>query len=363
MFDRKLLLGPGLAIALAFAPVAYAQSGQSGQSDTMGQTGQDTPSQPGTGTPEQGSQTGMVGQPGSSADMSTGDQSEVVRSATDVFRQVNQGNIPSNITQNAKAIAIFTSGSGDTAGAHGSMGTTGSTGTTGAEGTMGTTGSIGAQGSMHMSGQSARGLIVRRNSDGSWGRTPAFVRVSGASSTPGDLVLVFSSEEAIDALADGTLDLSSEVSVQAGPSGLGASMGTTGSTTGSTSTAGSSTDTTGMTGSTGSVTGSTGDTTGSTGSTGMAGSTTAQDTTTGTSDQSGRAVVYAYSRSMGSFTGTSITSGTITIDDSANQSAYGRQVSARELLSGDSAQSQIQASSVLQPFIDAVSSQSPSRAE
>jgi len=65
---------------------------------------------------------------------------------------------------------------------------------------------------------------------------------------------------------------------------------------------------------------------------------------------------------MGSFTGTSITSGTITIDDSANQSAYGRQVSARDLLSGDSSSS-AQASSVLQPFVDALSSQAPSRAE
>jgi len=131
---------------------------------------------------------------------------------------------------------------------------------------------------------------------------------------------------------DGTLDLSTEVSVVAGPTTNAGSTGALG--------------------------------TPSTGTTGTTSST--QDTTTGTTGSSTttsstRSTVYAYSFSQGTFTGASITGGSITIDNSTNQQIYGRQSGARELLSGDTTPFQT-TSTTLQPLVDELN-QAGSRAE
>ncbi|HXK62487.1 MAG TPA: hypothetical protein PLP42_21580, partial [Acidobacteriota bacterium] len=242
MLDRKVFLAVWMTVLIALAPAVLAQSGQ-------------------TGTGSQQDQSATIGQSGTTSGQTTmsGEHGEVVQSATEVFRQIRQGGLPSSVLENASAVAVITSKSHGTMGSmHEStpQGTQGSTGT-GSQST--TPGSQESMGTMAQSGQS--GIVVRRNTDGTWDKTPAFIRWSGGSqsggmssstgsqssgmgmqsSTEGDLVLVFTGDDSLEALMDGNLDLSSEVTVTSGPTGTTGSTGMTGSTTGSTTGSGETT--------------------------------------------------------------------------------------------------------------------------
>lgn len=125
-----------------------------------------------------------------------------------------------------------------------------------------------------------KGLISRRNPDGSWS-SPAFIELEGGSvgfqigASATDVVLVFTSEEGLKPLLKGKVKLGADASVAAGPVGR---------------TAGAATDI--------------------------------------TLDSA----IYSYSRSKGLFAGVALDGAALTIDDSANQRVYGRRLDGEQIL-------------------------------
>jgi lipid-binding SYLF domain-containing protein len=358
MLDRRFFSMLCVAILMASAPAVLAQSDQTGtrtQDQDAGQT-------PGTTT---GYESGQLG-----------DHSNLVRQASELFREANQ-QIPSSIMQNAQAIAVIpssdhtgrtmdspgmqrdsdTGGDLETTPGQGRTGTTAQPGQPGSEWGQDRTGTTGAMGH-----QQRQGLLVQRSSDGTWSQTPAFIKISSGQSgmgqkgmdhegkdhtgtqmgrdtgvqpgstdrqgqtqpgtsgmrhgaeMQGDLVLVFMSDQSLQPLHDGDATLG-DIRVAEGPT-TETGAGTTG-----------------------------------TGTSGLGTATEA----------GGQNVVYAYSRSVDTFTGASVTGVTLSIDDSANQSAYGRQVTARELREGHTTL-QAEARDLFQPLIDALRI-APARAE
>jgi lipid-binding SYLF domain-containing protein len=122
-----------------------------------------------------------------------------------------------------------------------------------------------------LGGRGGRGVMAVRNDDGSWGN-PVFVTLGGASfglqwgvqST--DLVLVLMSRKSVEGIAGGKVTLGADASVAAGPIGRSAAAAT---------------------------------------------------------DAALRAQVLTYSRNEGLFAGVSLDGTVISIDDRANESAYG----------------------------------------
>jgi len=169
------------------------------------------------------------------------------------------------------------------------------------------------KGAFIVGGRWGEGLMLDRNDDGSWSNTPSFIEISGASvgfqagvqST--DLVLIFTSKDSVEAMLDGKLELGGEASVAAGPVGRQSSVGT---------------------------------------------------------DVKLSGPIYSYSRNQGVFVGVSLQGAVITIDDSANQKVYGQGVTGTQLLKGEqSGQVNAQATSVVQPFVEAVRTHTPAKAE
>jgi lipid-binding SYLF domain-containing protein len=140
--------------------------------------------------------------------------------------------------------------------------------------------------------------------NGQWS-TPVYIDVRGGSfglqigvdST--DLVLIFNDEEGIDALVDGKLELGAEASVAAGPVGRNARVGT---------------------------------------------------------DIKLESAIFSYSRSKGLFAGVSLGGTVVAIDDSDNEKAYGKKVSAQDLLSGSVPENEI-----VRPFLDALRKYTPAK--
>jgi lipid-binding SYLF domain-containing protein len=148
------------------------------------------------------------------------------------------------------------------------------------------------------------GLMSRRMPNGQWS-APVYIDVRGGSfglqigvdST--DLVLVFNDEKGIDALVDGKLELGAEASIAAGPVGRAARVGT---------------------------------------------------------DLKLESAIFSYSRSKGVFAGVSLGGTVVVIDDSDNEKAYGKKVSAQELLSG-----RVQENAMVRPFLEALRKYTPSK--
>lgn len=146
--------------------------------------------------------------------------------------------------------------------------------------------------------------MSRRMANGQWS-APVYIDVRGGSfglqigvdST--DLVLVFNDEKGIDALVDGKVELGAEASVAAGPVGRSARVGT---------------------------------------------------------DIKLDSAIFSYSRSKGVFAGLSLGGTTVLIDDSDNEKAYGRKVSAQEILSG-----KVQENAIVRPFLDALRKYTPAK--
>ncbi|RPJ85651.1 MAG: hypothetical protein EHM18_09845 [Acidobacteria bacterium] len=169
------------------------------------------------------------------------------------------------------------------------------------------------KGAFIVGGRWGEGMMLGRGADGSWNSNPSFIEISGASigfqagveST--DLVLVFTSKDSIDALLDGKLKLGGEAAVAAGPVGRQAGVST---------------------------------------------------------DIKASGPIYSYSRNKGVFAGVSLDGAVISIDDSANQKVYGQGTTGTQLLKGEMAsQANAQATSVVQPFVEAVRTNTGARAE
>ena len=67
---------------------------------------------------------------------------------------------------------------------------------------------------------------------------------------------------------------------------------------------------------------------------------------------------YGYSRSKGLFAGAALDGSVITIDDSANEKAFGREIDGDLALSGD-----VERPAIFQPFLDAVTEITPALAQ
>ncbi len=132
-------------------------------------------------------------------------------------------------------------------------------------------------------GQYGKGVLVTRSKDGTWG-SPLFLTITGGSVgwqigiQSIDLVLFFQTDNSVDGVLREGFTLGVDAAVAAGGAGRQA---------------GAITDT-GMT-----------------------------------------AEIYSYSRSRGLFAGLSVSGSTVEPDDDANAAYYGREVRARDVLSGD----------------------------
>src|SRR5215831_6495128 len=161
------------------------------------------------------------------------------------------------------------------------------------------------KGAFGIGGEYGKGLVSERRADGRWS-APSFVKIGGGSfglqlgvqST--DLVLVFTSREGFKALLDGKVKLGADAAVAAGPVGRKAQVAT---------------------------------------------------------DVLLKSPVFAYSRSKGLFAGISLDGSVVTIDDSADRKAYGKDLTAQDILLDGKAP----INSDVAPFVRVLDKYSPPR--
>jgi len=153
-------------------------------------------------------------------------------------------------------------------------------------------------------GQGGKGVMSQRHDDGTWS-APAFVEIGGGSVglqigvQATDIVLVFTDDSGVRGLLKSKVKLGADASVAAGPVGRKAEVGT---------------------------------------------------------DVILRSGVLAYSRSKGLFAGISLDGSVVNIDDSANRKGYGRDITAEQILFGNTTASD----PALQGFVKALQGYSPS---
>ncbi len=139
------------------------------------------------------------------------------------------------------------------------------------------------RGAFIVGGRWGKGVITARSSDGTWGPA-SFLDLSGASfgfqigGDATDVILVFIEEGGLDALLEDRIELGANVSVAAGPLGRSAEIGT---------------------------------------------------------NVTLDSAIYGYSRSKGLFAGVALDGSVITIDDSANEKAFGGKIDGDVAMSGD----------------------------
>ncbi len=125
-----------------------------------------------------------------------------------------------------------------------------------------------------------KGLISRRNDDGSWS-SPSYIQLSGGSfgfqigASATDVILVFTGEDGLKPLLKGKVKLGADASVAAGPVGRTAAAAT---------------------------------------------------------DITLDSAIYSYSRSKGLFAGVALDGAALTIDDNANQKVYGKRLTGEQIL-------------------------------
>jgi lipid-binding SYLF domain-containing protein len=162
------------------------------------------------------------------------------------------------------------------------------------------------KGALGIGGQYGKGLVAHRDKNGKWG-TPAFIDISGGSFglqlgvQATDLVLVFTNNDGFKGLLEGKVKLGADASVAAGPVGRKAEAST---------------------------------------------------------DVLLKSPVLAYSRSKGLFAGISLDGSVVSINDSANQSVYGKNVTAQDILLNG----KFKSNDVVAPFMRALEKYSPKRA-
>lgn len=161
------------------------------------------------------------------------------------------------------------------------------------------------KGALGLGGQYGKGLVSHRMADGKWS-TPSFVDIGGGSFglqigvSATDLVLVFTSDDGFKGLLDGKVKLGADAAVAAGPVGRKAEVGT---------------------------------------------------------DVLLRSPVFAYSRSKGLFAGISLDGSAVTINDSANQAVYGKNVTAQDIL----LKGKVRSNDVVAPFMAVLEKYSPAK--
>ncbi len=160
------------------------------------------------------------------------------------------------------------------------------------------------RGAFIVGGRWGKGVVTARTADGPWGPA-SFLDLSGASvgfqigGDATDVILLFMEEYALDALLEDRVELGANVSVAAGPLGRSTEIGT---------------------------------------------------------NVTLDATIYGYSRSKGLFAGAALDGSVITIDDSANEKAFGREIDGDLALSGD-----VERPAIFQPFLDAVIEITPAK--
>jgi lipid-binding SYLF domain-containing protein len=161
------------------------------------------------------------------------------------------------------------------------------------------------RGAFIVGGRWGKGVLATRGAQGEWGPA-SFLDLSGASvgfqigGDATDLIMVFIEEDGLEALLEDRVELGANVSAAAGPLGRSAEIGTN-----------------------------------------------------ATLDSA----IYAYSRSKGAFAGAALDGTVITIDDSANEKAFGRAIDGDVALSGD-----VQTPDVFAPFLGVVRELTPTQA-
>lgn len=159
------------------------------------------------------------------------------------------------------------------------------------------------KGAFGIGGQWGKGLMSQRHEDSSWS-PPAYIEIGGGSFglqigvEASDVVLVFTDEDGLKGLLKGKLKLGADASATAGPVGRKAEIGT---------------------------------------------------------DVLLRSAVFAYSRSKGLFAGVSLDGSVIRIDDSANSTIYGKNVTGEQILLGNA----VRTNSAVEPFEAALKKYSP----
>ena len=162
------------------------------------------------------------------------------------------------------------------------------------------------RGAFIVGGRWGKGVISARSADGTWGPA-SFLDLSGASvgfqigGDATDVILVFIEENGLDALLEDRVELGANVSAAAGPLGRSVEIGT---------------------------------------------------------NVTLDSAIYGYSRSKGLFAGAALDGSVITIDDSANEKAFGREIDGDVAMSGE-----VDRPEIFQPFIDAVSEITPAIAK
>ncbi len=159
------------------------------------------------------------------------------------------------------------------------------------------------KGAFGVGGSYGKGLVSQRKADGSWS-PPSFIEVGGASfglqigAEATDYLLIFTNREGMEPLLKGKVKLGGEASVAAGPVGRTANAAT---------------------------------------------------------DVTLDAAVYSYSRSKGAFAGVSLDGTVLSIDDSANESTYGKRVSAQDILING----KVSSNAVVGPFLQVLRANVP----
>jgi lipid-binding SYLF domain-containing protein len=159
------------------------------------------------------------------------------------------------------------------------------------------------KGAFGIGGQWGKGLMSQRREDGSWS-APAFVEIGGGSFglqigvEASDVVLVFTDESGLKGLLKGKVKLGADASATAGPVGRKAEVGT---------------------------------------------------------DVLLKSGIFAYSRSRGLFAGISLDGSVVGIDGEADLKAYGKDVTAEQILLTHG----VKSNSTVAPFLQTLASVSP----
>lgn len=161
------------------------------------------------------------------------------------------------------------------------------------------------KGAFGLGGEYGKGLVSERMPNGRWG-APSFIKIGGGNFgfqlgvEATDVVLVFTSRDGFKGLLDGKVKLGADASVAAGPVGRKAEAST---------------------------------------------------------DVLLKSPVLAYSRSKGLFAGISLDGAVVSIDDSANHKAYGKEFSAQEIM----ASGKMALNPNVAPFVRVLEKYSPSK--
>lgn len=161
------------------------------------------------------------------------------------------------------------------------------------------------KGAFIVGGEYGKGLVSERRDDGTWS-APAYIKIGGGNfgfqlgADATDLVLIFTDRSGFEGLLKGKVKLGADAAVAAGPVGRNAQAST---------------------------------------------------------DVLLKSPVLAYSRTKGLFAGISLDGAVVSMDDSANRAAYGKEVSGKEILLTHD----VHKNDVVMPFIKVLEQYAPAR--